>query len=92
VHILRHTYCSDLAMRGAPPRATQEIAGHREPGMTQRYMHLRPAALESAIRVLDQPLAVQTFGDILETGRVWFAKTQSRLFLSASATWPVRLC
>ena len=70
VHILRHTFCSHLAMRGAPPRAIQELAGHRELGMTQRYMHLSPAALDSAIRLLDQPLAVQSFGDILETGRV----------------------
>ena len=38
--------------------------------MTQRYMHLSPAALDSAIRLLDQPSAVQSFGDILETGRV----------------------
>jgi hypothetical protein len=35
--------------------------------MTQRYMHLSPAALDNAIRLLDQPLAVQSFGDILET-------------------------
>jgi hypothetical protein len=34
VHILRHTFCSHLAMRGAPPRAIQELAGHREFGMT----------------------------------------------------------
>jgi hypothetical protein len=46
------------------------VAGHRELGMTQRYMHLSPAALDSAIRLLDQPLAVQSFGDILETGKV----------------------
>jgi len=70
VHILRHTFCSHLAMRGAPPRAIQELAGHRELGMTQRYMHLSPAALDSAIRLLDQPFSVQSFGDILETGRV----------------------
>jgi hypothetical protein len=35
--------------------------------MTQRYMHLSPAALDSAIRLLDQPPAVKSFGDILET-------------------------
>jgi hypothetical protein len=29
-----------------------------------------PAALDSAIRLLDQPLYVQSFGDILETGGV----------------------
>ena len=49
VHILRHTFCSHLAMRGAPPRAIQELAGHRELGMTQRHMHLSPAALDNAI-------------------------------------------
>ena len=54
----------------APSRAIQEVAGHRELGMTQRYMHLSPAALDSAIRLLDQPFAVQNFGDIVETGRV----------------------
>ena len=70
VHILRHTFCSHLAMKGAPPRAVQELAGHRELSMTQRYMHLSPAALESAIRLLDQPFAAPSFGDILETGRV----------------------
>ena len=38
--------------------------------MTQRYMHLSPTALDNAIRLLDRPLAVQTFGDILETERL----------------------
>ena len=56
--------------RGAPPRAIQELAGHRELGMTQRYMHLSPAALDSAIRLLDRPAILQNFGDILETGGV----------------------
>lgn len=53
VHILRHSFCSHLAMRGAPSRAIQELAGHSELGVTQRYMHLSPAALDSAIRLLD---------------------------------------
>jgi len=54
VHILRHTFCSHLAMQGAPSRAIQELAGHRDPGTTQRYMHLSPAALEAAIRLLER--------------------------------------
>jgi len=29
VHILRHTFCSHLAMKGAPARAIQELAGPR---------------------------------------------------------------
>jgi site-specific recombinase XerD len=70
IHILRHTFCSHLAMRGAPPRAIQELAGHRELGMPQRYMHLSPAALDSAIRLLDQPVVLQNCGDLVETGRV----------------------
>ena len=53
--MLRHTFCSHLAMRGAPARAIQELAGHRDLTTTQRYMHLSPAALDSAIRLLDSP-------------------------------------
>lgn len=67
VHILRHSFCSHLAMRGAPAKAIQELAGHRDLGMTQRYMHLSPAALDSAIRLLDQASGVKNFGDILAT-------------------------
>jgi integrase len=54
VHRLRHTFCSHLAMRGAPARAIQELAGHKDLTTTQRYLHLSPAALEGAIRLLDQ--------------------------------------
>jgi site-specific recombinase XerD len=54
IHILRHTFCSHLAMRGAPPRAIQELAGHVDLRTTQRYMHLTPAALEGAIRLLER--------------------------------------
>jgi integrase len=49
----RHTFCSHLAMKGAPARAIQELAGHADLSMTQRYMHLSPAATEDAIRLLD---------------------------------------
>ena len=68
VHILRHTFCSHLAMRGAPARAIQELAGHQDLSTTQRYMHLSPAAIEGAIRLLDQGKPAQVFGDILNTG------------------------
>jgi site-specific recombinase XerD len=60
VHILRHTFCSHLAMRGAPARAIQELAGHKELAMTQRYMHLSPAALDAAIQLLDGNIVATT--------------------------------
>jgi len=66
-HMLRHTFCSHLAMRGAPARAIQELAGHRDLSTTQRYMHLSPAAVQSAIRLLEQPEPHRAYGDILET-------------------------
>ena len=55
VHILRHTFCSHLSMRGAPVAAIQELAGHEDLSTTQRYMHFSPKAVESAIRLLDGP-------------------------------------
>ena len=51
-HVLRHTF-SHLAMKGAPARAIQKLAGHADLSTTQRYMHLSPAATEDAIRLLD---------------------------------------
>ncbi|HYJ95607.1 MAG TPA: tyrosine-type recombinase/integrase, partial [Vicinamibacterales bacterium] len=68
-HRLRHTFCSHLAMRGAPTRAIQELAGHQDLSTTQRYMHLSPAAIEGAVRLLDQGRPIsESVGDILETG------------------------
>ncbi|MFL5426269.1 MAG: tyrosine-type recombinase/integrase, partial [Myxococcales bacterium] len=75
VHILRHTFCSHLSMRGAPPKAIQELAGHADLTMTQRYMHLSPAANSAAIQLLDRgaDLAAENLkapakrGDTVET-------------------------
>jgi site-specific recombinase XerD len=52
-HALRHTFCSHLAMRGAAPKAIQELAGHKSLKVTMRYMHLTQSALRDAIRLLD---------------------------------------
>ncbi len=67
VHILRHTFCSHLAMRGASVKAIQELAGHKDITTTQRYMHLSPAAVDSAVRLLEMPAPFSEIGDVLET-------------------------
>jgi len=67
-HMLRHTFCSHLAMRGAPARAIQELAGHADLTTTQRYMHMSPAAIESAIRLLDSPGVPSHRGNMVATG------------------------
>jgi site-specific recombinase XerD len=54
VHVLRHTFCSHLAMRGAPVKAIQELAGHASLVQTMRYMHLAKGATDAAIRLLDR--------------------------------------
>jgi Phage integrase family len=51
--VLRHTFCSHLAMRGAAPKAIQELVGHSTLSMTLRYMHLAPSALCEAIDLLN---------------------------------------
>jgi integrase len=66
-HILRHTFCSHLAMRGAPAKAIQELAGHSHPTTTHRYMHLSPAVREGAIRLLNRRDERAGFGEMLET-------------------------
>jgi integrase len=63
VHILRHSFCLHLAMRGAGARAIQELAGHRDLSTTQRYMHVSPAAIENAIRLLDSTPSSIVRGD-----------------------------
>jgi len=57
VHVLRHTFCSNLAKLGAGARAIQELAGHANISTTQRYMHVSENVTDSAIRLLDSLMA-----------------------------------
>lgn len=43
-------------------------AGHADLTMTQCSMHLSPAALADAIRLLDRPGAKRKLGEVVETG------------------------
>jgi site-specific recombinase XerD len=53
VHILRHTFCSHLAMRGAPVTVIQKLAGHKHLTTTIRYMSLAQGETDRAIRLLE---------------------------------------
>ena len=63
------------AMRGAPARAIQDLAGHQDLATTQRYMHLSPAAIEGPIRLLDAPGIPSGHGNIVATGSTESAKS-----------------
>jgi hypothetical protein len=45
-------------------RAIQELAGHQDLDTPQRYMHLSPAALDAAIRLLE--MGTESRGEMLE--------------------------
>jgi integrase len=52
-HVLRHTFASHLAMRGASMKVVQELLGHATMDMTMRYAHLSPGVRREAVRLLD---------------------------------------
>jgi site-specific recombinase XerD len=71
LHKLRHTFCLHLAMRGAPPTAVQELAGHESLTITLRYMHLSPSARDQAIALLDER---HLYGNLTATPEVRLSK------------------
>lgn len=77
VHILRHTFCSHLVMRGATMRSVQELVGHQDLTMTQRYSHLSPAALVDTVRLLESRPVDSGHGDMLETANCRQLKSKS---------------
>jgi site-specific recombinase XerD len=48
-HTLRHTFISNLMMKGVDVRTVQELAGHKTISMTIRYAHLAPAHKMEAV-------------------------------------------
>jgi integrase len=52
-HLLRHTYASHLAMRGAPLQVVKDLLGHSTIDMTIRYAHLSPAYLMQVAQIIE---------------------------------------
>ena len=53
IHSTRHTFCTRLGERGADAFTIQRLAGHSSIVISQRYVHVTPPVLESAIGLLD---------------------------------------
>ena len=53
LHTLRHTFGSQLAIKGVPIKTIQELMGHKDISMTMRYAHLSEDTKIEAIQVLN---------------------------------------
>jgi len=52
IHDLRHTFASQLVMKGAGIETAAKLLGHRDIKVTMRYAHLAPDHLQAAVDLL----------------------------------------
>jgi integrase len=57
-HVLRHTFASQLAMKGVPLNTVQALLGHSSITTTMRYAHVAPSTLRIAIDLLNPRTSV----------------------------------
>ena len=72
IHILRHSFCTHLMLLGVPMSVIQTLMRHKQLTMTQQYTHVPPAAMESAIGLLNNRAA--QIGNMRATGTAPSAK------------------
>ncbi|WP_020476154.1 tyrosine-type recombinase/integrase [Zavarzinella formosa] len=52
LHIFRHSFCSNLAMKGVDQRMIDEFVGHQSPEQVKRYRHLAPSSKAEALKTV----------------------------------------
>ena len=68
-HDLRHTFASHLVMSGATIKDVQELLGHKDTKMTNRYAHLSPEHKKKAVNLLNKLTASET--DMTEKSQIF---------------------
>jgi integrase len=68
-HSCRHTFASRLVMAGVDLRTVQELLGHQNPIMTQRYAHLSPEHQLAAVQRLNAKPTGTATGTEVEAGQ-----------------------
>ncbi len=61
-HVLRHSYASHLAMKGAPIAVIQKLLGHTDIKITMRYAHLSQASLNDVVQYIQTPFVDSLIG------------------------------
>ena len=59
LHVLRHSYASQLAMKGVSIAVIQRLLGHTDIKVTMRYAHLSQDSLNKAIQHIQAPYVEQ---------------------------------
>ena len=67
-HVLRHTYASHLALKGAPLGVVQRLLGHSNIQITMRYAHLSKSSMRNSMDLLEEryPSPQQESLDVIE--------------------------